>query len=437
MTTTLAPGIQTVRRPGLFRRGTGWILTVAAVVLAVPMFFLVLFVVAGSSENRFVAYFAACLAGGLVATGTAVLSVRVRAGRGRGRRRLTAGVCTALTLATGAGVSWAWFAAPVTYTPLPNSAAVRYWNLSDGSRIAYVRTAGSVTHKEPVVIVHGGPGAPSAGNSSFSRRLAAAGYDVYTYQQVGAGRSSRLKVDQYTVARHVSDLEAVRAQLGVPKVVLVGSSWGGQLIAQYMAAHPGNVAKAVVASPAAIWGNSEDKRLTAGGSADQQATFLAHPRFAATFFLSGLGGMSAAQTLVSDRTADGLYQQFVRQLNMNAGCTDRTENDAHLEQTAGYALWVNVATSASMHTEVDPRPALRENATPTLVLRAECDYLSWETTREYRDTLPDATLLTVSGAGHTVLSQKPDETSSDVIAFLTGKPLPRTPYTESSDPWKH
>ena len=121
---------------------------------------------------------------------------------------------------------------------------------------------------------------------------------------------------------------------------------------------------------------------------------------------------------------------------MSAGCTGHAKDDGRLEQTAGYALWVNVATSASMQNEVDPRPALRRNTTETLVLRAQCDYLSWETTREYRDTLPKATLLTVSGAGHSVLSQKPDETSSDVIAFLAGKPLSSRAYTGSGEPWQ-
>ena len=49
--------------------------------------------------------------------------------------------------------------------------------------------------------------------------------------------------------------------------------------------------------------------------------------------------------------------------------------------------------------------------------------------------LPNATLLTVAGAGHTVISEKPDETGADAVAFLTGKPLPGTPYTAAGSPW--
>ncbi|GIJ49583.1 hypothetical protein Val02_64690 [Virgisporangium aliadipatigenens] len=41
------------------------------------------------------------------------------------------------------------------------------------------------------------------------------------YQPAGAGRSSRLAPSEYTVARHVADLDAIRQKLAAPKVVLM------------------------------------------------------------------------------------------------------------------------------------------------------------------------------------------------------------------------
>jgi len=285
-----------------------------------------------------------------------------------------------------------------------------------------------------VVLVHGGPGAPSAGRDVFAERLAAAGFAVYAYQQVGAGQSSRLDPREYTVARHVADLDAIRRQLGVPRMVLIGSSWGGELTAAYLAAHPGTVAKAIVASPGAMAGDSfPEGSLTPGGQTDQSDQIAAHRRFAATFFLGQLGGLRAARTLMPERTADGLYQQFVRGLTTSAGCSTGSEHS--IDQAAGYGLWVNIATNASAQRSPDPRPALRHSDTPLLVLRAQCDYLRWEVTREYRDTFPRATMLTIAGAGHTVLSDRPAETSAAAIAFLTGQPLPAKPYTAAEAPW--
>jgi proline iminopeptidase len=315
---------------------------------------------------------------------------------------------------------------------MPGSAAVRYWDLPTGSRIAYVRMADKVTHPEPVLLVHGGPGAPSSGNDRFAGRLVAAGFAVYDYQQVGSGRSSRLQTSEYTVGRHVADLEAIRQQLAVPAMVLVGSSWGGQLTAEYLAAHPGKVAKAIVASPGAMSGGSLSDGSPTPGGADQGRQLAAHRRFAATFFLGQMGGLRAAATLMSDHTADGLYQQFVSSLNMSSGCG--TAAEVHV-RPAGYGLWANIATLRSAAKTPDPRPKLRHDLTPLLVLRAQCDYLSWNVTRDYRDTFPRAVMQTIDGAGHTVLADKPDETGAATVAFLTGKALPEKPYLGAGDPW--
>jgi proline iminopeptidase len=404
------------------------LLAAAAVLLATPLFFVALLIAAQTTENAVLSYCAAALVAVLTAAGLARI--------GNGRRRLTIGASAGLSLALSGGISWAWFGAPVAYTAMPDSPTVRYWDLPTGSRIAYVRIAGRVTHAEPVLLVHGGPGAPPTNNDVFAERLAAVGFAVYNYQQAGAGQSSRLDPSEYTVARHVADLDAIRQQLAAPKVVLIGSSWGGQLTAEYLAAHPDNVAKAIVASPGAMYSNSfSDGSLTPSGQTDQSNQFRAHKRFAATFFLSRLGGLRAAKTLMSDRTADGLYQQFVHSLDMSSGCQAGTEQTRSTEPPAGYSLWVNIATLASAEQSADPRPALRHNTTPLLVLRAQCDYLRWEVTREYRDTFPNAVLLAVNGAGHAVLAQKPEETSAAAIAFLTETALPTKPYTAAGEPW--
>ena len=94
--------------------------------------------------------------------------------------------------------------------------------------------------------------------------LAAAGFDVYAYDQLGAGRSTRLAdVTGYTVARYAADLEAIRRVIGADKVIIVGQSWGGSLAARYLAAHPGNVAKVVFTSPGTIWpGATPDRDLS-------------------------------------------------------------------------------------------------------------------------------------------------------------------------------
>jgi proline iminopeptidase len=91
---------------------------------------------------------------------------------------------------------------PMTFTYAPKEATPQtvYWDLPTGSRLAYVLTpAVGAPQPTPVIMLHGGPGA--SGDFTLQpadQRLAAAGFDVYQYDQVGAGLSERLDdITQY------------------------------------------------------------------------------------------------------------------------------------------------------------------------------------------------------------------------------------------------
>src|SRR5918992_1876734 len=101
----------------------------------------------------------------------------------------------------------------------------RAWELSTGSRIAYVRVpAEGRTQEAPIIFLPGRPGTPDmAGDSAYFGGLARDGFDVYVYDQVGRGRSSRLADPRgYALERDVADLEAIRRTIGAEKVVLIG-----------------------------------------------------------------------------------------------------------------------------------------------------------------------------------------------------------------------
>jgi pimeloyl-ACP methyl ester carboxylesterase len=106
----------------------------------------------------------------------------------------------------------------------------------------------------PVVVLHGGPGVPDvAGDAAFFGQLTADGFDVYVYEQLGAGRSSRLADPTgYGLDRDVADPEAVRQTVGAERLVLIGHSHGGALAAAYLAGHPDHVQSMVLSSPAPL-----------------------------------------------------------------------------------------------------------------------------------------------------------------------------------------
>ncbi len=315
--------------------------------------------------------------------------------------------------------------------PGPVPADVRFWDLPTGSRIAYVSLHGSGTVRPtPVIFLHGGPGTPAEGMPAGGSRLAAAGFDVYSYDQLGAGRSTRLKdVTGYTVARDVADLDAIRREIGADKVILVGDSWGGSLAAQYLLAHSAHVAKVVFVSPGALWGHQYPgtragdpwTRLTAPERA-RYDQLLSEPRLIAASLLLGVNP-NAAHALVGDDEADHWLHELALTGKDSTTCAGAAPVPAH-DNPQGF--YTNQVTSSDFDRLPDPRPALRAVHVPALILRGSCDFMKPEVTAEYRSTLPDSELVLVDGAGHDISAGRPALYTALLTAFLLDRPLPAT-----------
>jgi len=137
-------------------------------------------------------------------------------------------------------------------------ANTKYWELPTGSVIAYSEydpPLGVAVKPDAIVYLHGGPGVRQAPfDQDLYGSLATNGFRVFLYDQAGSGLSDFLShLRDYTVARFVADLEAIRQRIGVEKMILIGHSWGSTLAVSYMAKFPNHVAKAVFHSPAEIW----------------------------------------------------------------------------------------------------------------------------------------------------------------------------------------
>ncbi len=91
----------------------------------------------------------------------------------------------------------------------------------------------SMGRGDPLVIVHGGPGASHDYFLPYLLPLARHNRLVFIDER-GSGKSEKLEdVKQYTVENMVEDLEAVRVALGLGKINLLGHSFGGVLAQAY------------------------------------------------------------------------------------------------------------------------------------------------------------------------------------------------------------
>jgi proline iminopeptidase len=90
--------------------------------------------------------------------------------------------------------------------------------------------------------------------------------------------------------------------------------------------------------------------------------------------------------------------------------------------------------SAAARPWADPRPALARLATPALVVKGSCDYLSWSSGLAYRTALDDARLVYLHHAGHNAYQDQPAAYLAAVRAFLAGRPLPSPAWTADGVP---
>lgn len=115
--------------------------------------------------------------------------------------------------------------------------------------------SGEEPGKLPLLCLHGGPGVPHHYLTPLER-LAATGRRVIFYDQLGCGESDRPSDPaMWTVDLFLEEVGAIREALGLDRIHLFGSSWGGMLAMRYALNQPAGLASLITAgSPASVPG---------------------------------------------------------------------------------------------------------------------------------------------------------------------------------------
>ena len=103
-------------------------------------------------------------------------------------------------------------------------------------------------HGQPLLIVHGGPGASHDYFLPYLLPLARTNRVVFIDER-GSGKSEKLEDPKgYTVENMVEDVEAVRQHLNLGKMNLLGHSYGGVLAQAYALKYQANLAHLILGS---------------------------------------------------------------------------------------------------------------------------------------------------------------------------------------------
>src|SRR5438067_9397744 len=84
----------------------------------------------------------------------------------------------------------------------------------------------------PLLALHGGPG--STHHYFAPLEELAAVRPVVLYDQIGCGGSDRPHDIEWSVAVFREEVDAVRSQLGLARIHLLGTSWGGMLALEHV-----------------------------------------------------------------------------------------------------------------------------------------------------------------------------------------------------------
>jgi proline-specific peptidase len=119
----------------------------------------------------------------------------------------------------------------------------------DGYRVWYRSIGGGSNHEGfPLLILHGGPGAPHDYLENLEI-LASDTRRVIFYDQLGCGRSDQPDDPALCqVSRFADEVEIVRMELGLGKMHILGQSWGGMLAIEYALRQPRGLVSLILAN---------------------------------------------------------------------------------------------------------------------------------------------------------------------------------------------
>lgn len=265
----------------------------------------------------------------------------------------------------------------------------------------------------PLVVLHGGPGAPHDYLAPLSRLTELTGRACVFYDQLGCGRSQHLPdapVDLWRPELFCRELDALLTHLEISdRYHVLGQSWGGMLAMEHALRQPLGLRSLVVAnSPASIglW-IEEANRLRGLLPEDVQHTLEQH---------------EAAGTTDSEEYQQAMLRFYERHLCRIVPFPEELQRTFDLldEDPTVYHTMNGPSEFHVIGTlqDWDITPRLNEIRLPVLVISGEHDEATPTVVRPLVDGLPNATWELIEGTSHSTHLEQPDRFLELVAGFL-------------------
>jgi proline iminopeptidase len=273
----------------------------------------------------------------------------------------------------------------------------------DGGKVWY-RVVGN-GNKTPILVLHGGPGAPSY----YLKPLDALGADrkIIFYDQLGCGKSDHTTdTNTMTVDHFVEEVKTVVQHFGLKEFYLYGQSWGTMLGTDYYLKYPQGIRALILSSPAIsipMWLRDADTLLSTLPDSIQNAVRINEQN-------------NSYDSPAYQQALQVYYQNFLaRRLPWSA---DIDSAFSQMGQSYQYMWGPSEFTALGALKTYDRTNRLGEIKIPTLFITGEFDEARPSTVKYYQSLVPGAKFELIKGAAHLTMQDKPGESNKVVIDFL-------------------
>ncbi|MCL2934032.1 MAG: alpha/beta fold hydrolase [Trichodesmium sp. MAG_R03] len=268
---------------------------------------------------------------------------------------------------------------------------------------ALVPDGDQMQEKHIAFMVHGGPGGDHTSYkptfSPLSRKL-----QLVYFDHRGQGRSARGPKESYTLENNVEDMEALRQYLGIDKIVVIGTSYGGMVALSYAICYPENVQSLIVIATAGSYRFLELAKvnLAQKGTQEQQAI---------------------AQLLWDGKFEnEGQLKKYFQVMMSMYSITYKPEtpgkswNRSILSPDA-----INVAFGGFLRS-YNVLDQLHKITAPTLVIAGKHDWICPpELSAEIAAAIPNTDLRIFENSGHLIRVDEPEALLDTIMSFLVEK----------------
>jgi proline-specific peptidase len=270
----------------------------------------------------------------------------------------------------------------------------------------WYRVAGNLdSEATPLLALHGGPGSTHHYFAPLERL--AEDRPVVVYDQIGCGSSDRPNDLQWSVDVFRDEVAAVRAQLGLDRIHLLGTSWGGMLALEHVLSGAPGIVGLVLSSTLAStdqWA-VEQKRLRDALPPEVVAVLDRHER-------------AGTYDDPEYERAEGVYfdRHFYR------GEQPRAELERMSAERAPDVYRAMCGPNEWTITGVlrgwDVRDRLREITVPTLVVRGRHDMCTDPIAATLVEGIADVREVVLEESSHTPLLEETERYLEVVRSFL-------------------